>query len=171
MYFYHLFAIKLNCLLITKTNYVLILTENALRKTRHWMIPSMVSPVRQNVPVKWRPLRPTAEAVIEAKLVADTKGRPVGTRSIRSKDESILTTLSSHGRTQYTTITAHSSHFPTSLAHYLFCYLLCTQCIAHSGSIHTTALLCYVSMFALVITKCISLFRLRQNKNCVSFCL
>lgn len=38
------------------------LTENALRKTRHCIIPSIVSPVRQNVPVKWRPFLPTADA-------------------------------------------------------------------------------------------------------------
>lgn len=38
------------------------LTENALRNTRHWMMPSIVSPVSENVPVRWRPLRPTAEA-------------------------------------------------------------------------------------------------------------
>lgn len=38
------------------------LTENAFRNTRHCIIPSIVSPVRQNVPVRWRPLRPTAVA-------------------------------------------------------------------------------------------------------------
>jgi hypothetical protein len=40
-----------------------IRTEKALRKTRHCMMPSIVSPVRQNVPVRWRPLRPMADAV------------------------------------------------------------------------------------------------------------
>lgn len=39
------------------------LTENALRKTKHCIIPSIVSPVRQNVPVKCRPRRPTAADV------------------------------------------------------------------------------------------------------------
>lgn len=37
------------------------LTENALRKTRHCMIPSIVSPFRQNVPDKCRPFRPITE--------------------------------------------------------------------------------------------------------------
>lgn len=41
-------------------NMVGVITEKALRKTRHWMMPSMVSPVRQKVPVRWRPLRTTA---------------------------------------------------------------------------------------------------------------
>lgn len=40
-----------------------IRTEKAFRKTRHCMMPSIVSPVRQNVPVRWRPLRPMADAV------------------------------------------------------------------------------------------------------------
>lgn len=39
-----------------------LLTEKALRKTKHWIIPSIVSPVKQNVPVRWRPFRPTADA-------------------------------------------------------------------------------------------------------------
>lgn len=38
-----------------------ILTENAFRNTRHCMMPSIVSPVKQNVPVRWRPLRPITE--------------------------------------------------------------------------------------------------------------
>lgn len=38
------------------------LTENAFKNTKHCIIPSIVSPVRQNVPVRWRPLRPTAVA-------------------------------------------------------------------------------------------------------------
>lgn len=38
------------------------LTEKAFKNTKHWMIPSMVSPVKQKVPVMCRPLRPTAEA-------------------------------------------------------------------------------------------------------------
>lgn len=42
------------------------LTENALRNTKHCMMPSMVSPVRQKVPVRWRPLRPTVAAASEA---------------------------------------------------------------------------------------------------------
>lgn len=37
------------------------LTENAFRNTRHCMMPSIVSPVKQNVPVRWRPLRPITE--------------------------------------------------------------------------------------------------------------
>jgi len=41
-----------------------IRTEKAFRKTRHCMMPSIVSPVRQNVPVRWRPLRPMADAVM-----------------------------------------------------------------------------------------------------------
>lgn len=40
----------------------LMLTEKALRKTKHWIMPSIVSPVKQNVPVRWRPFRPTADA-------------------------------------------------------------------------------------------------------------
>lgn len=38
-----------------------IRTENAFRNTRHCMMPSIVSPVKQNVPVRWRPLRPITE--------------------------------------------------------------------------------------------------------------
>lgn len=34
------------------------LTEKAFKNTKHWMIPSIVSPVRQNVPLKCLPLRP-----------------------------------------------------------------------------------------------------------------
>lgn len=37
------------------------LTENAFRNTRHCIMPSIVSPVKQNVPVKWRPFRPITE--------------------------------------------------------------------------------------------------------------
>lgn len=37
------------------------LTEKALRKTRHCMMPSIVSPVKQKVPVRCRPLRPITE--------------------------------------------------------------------------------------------------------------
>jgi hypothetical protein len=52
-------------------------TENALRKTKHCMMPSIVSPVRQNVPVRWRPLRPMAEAV-----TTEADPMPVGTRAV-----------------------------------------------------------------------------------------
>lgn len=41
---------------IKKSNQTL--TENALRKTRHCMMPSMVSPVRQKVPLRCLPFRP-----------------------------------------------------------------------------------------------------------------
>ncbi|CAB3242175.1 unnamed protein product [Arctia plantaginis] len=42
---------------------IYLLTEKALRKTRHWIIPSMVSPVRQKVPVRCLPfLSPIAGA-------------------------------------------------------------------------------------------------------------
>lgn len=34
------------------------LTEKAFKNTKHWIMPSMVSPVRQNVPLKCLPLRP-----------------------------------------------------------------------------------------------------------------
>ncbi|KYM83843.1 hypothetical protein ALC53_05703 [Atta colombica] len=37
------------------------LTEKALRKTRHCMMPSIVSPVKQKVPLRCRPLRPITE--------------------------------------------------------------------------------------------------------------
>lgn len=39
------------------------LTENAFRNTKHWMIPSIVSPVKQKVPVRCLPLRPTVAVV------------------------------------------------------------------------------------------------------------
>lgn len=37
------------------------LTEKALRKTRHCIMPSIVSPVKQKVPLRCRPLRPITE--------------------------------------------------------------------------------------------------------------
>lgn len=52
------------------------LTEKAFKNTRHWMMPSIVSPVRQNVPVRCLPLRPT-EAVV-ARLAC--------TRALRGKE-------------------------------------------------------------------------------------
>lgn len=41
----------------------LLLTEKAFKNTKHWMIPSIVSPVRQNVPVRCRPRRPILPVV------------------------------------------------------------------------------------------------------------
>lgn len=52
------------------------LTEKALRKTKHCMIPSIVSPVRQKVPVRWRPfLSPSAGAAARLACTRAPRGR------------------------------------------------------------------------------------------------
>lgn len=50
------------------------LTENALRKTRHCIMPSIVSPVRQNVPVRCLPLRPTDAVVAKLACTSALRG-------------------------------------------------------------------------------------------------
>lgn len=66
------------------THTLYLLTEKALRKTKHWIIPSIVSPVKQNVPVRWRPFRPTADAneawtrALRPAAVAATTAPPFG---------------------------------------------------------------------------------------------
>lgn len=53
----------------------LVLTEKAFKNTRHCIIPSIVSPVRQNVPVRCRPLRPTAAEVARLAWTSARLGR------------------------------------------------------------------------------------------------
>lgn len=76
-----------------------------MRKTRHWMMPSMVSPARQKVPVRWRPLRPTAEAVTQA---------PGGALNKRSRES-----IAKH------TSSPRHYHSRTSLSHCLSVYYIC----------------------------------------------
>lgn len=96
-----------------------ILTEKALRKTRHWMMPSMVSPARQKVPVRWRPLRPTAEAVTQA---------PGGALSKRSR-ESIAKHTSSPHHHGHCGLRMRGHFSRTSLSH---CYV----CLLHVCYLH-----------------------------------
>lgn len=53
------------------------LTEKAFKNTKHWMIPSIVSPVKQNVPLKWRPFLPKTvdneACTIARRLLADSE--------------------------------------------------------------------------------------------------
>ncbi|KAG5887549.1 hypothetical protein JTB14_000405 [Gonioctena quinquepunctata] len=51
------------------------LTENALRNTRHCIMPSIVSPVRQKVPVKCLPLRPNAADVAKLACTSARRGK------------------------------------------------------------------------------------------------
>lgn len=108
-----------------------ILTEKALRKTRHWMMPSMVSPARQKVPVRWRPLRPTAEAVTQA---------PGGALNKRSRES-----IAKH------TSSPRHDHSRTSLSHCLSVYYICFIFTNHYlRSIVTSTTLSYISLFCMV---------------------
>ena len=54
-----------------------LLTEKAFKKTKHCIIPSMVSPVTQNVPDKCLPLRPITLDMAGV-MLADTKAPFLG---------------------------------------------------------------------------------------------
>lgn len=54
---------------------MLRLTENAFRKTKHWMMPSIVSPVKQKVPVRCLPRRPTVAVVAKLAWTKALRGR------------------------------------------------------------------------------------------------
>lgn len=82
-------------------------------------MPSMVSPARQKVPVRWRPLRPTAEAVTQA---------PGGALSKRSR-ESIAKHTSSPHHHGHCGLRVRGHFSRTSLSH---CYV----CLLHVCYLH-----------------------------------